>query len=160
MADTYTVPQAAQVLGLSERRVRQLVAAGTLPADRDTSGALRLPQTAVNNERKNRRGTGGNRAGRKRTEGRKSSARASGPAMDVEDLASRVAAAVGKNLEGQLELTRRAETLVRQELDEERARRMEAEQRQSTAEAEVERLRKELAEAIQQKRRGLFRRAT
>ena len=43
--------------------------------------------------------------------------------MDVEDLASRVAAAVGKNLEGQIELTRRAETLVRQELDEERARR-------------------------------------
>jgi excisionase family DNA binding protein len=160
MADTYTVPQAAQVLGLSERRVRQLVAAGTLPADRDTSGALRLPQAAVNNERKSRRGTGGTRAGRKRTETRKASSRASAPAMDVEDLASRVAAAVGKNLEGQLELTRRAETLVRQELDEERARRMEAEQRQSAAETEVERLRKELAEANQQKRRGLFRRAT
>ena len=116
-------PDILQAKGLSERRVRQLVAAGTLPADRDTSGALRLPQTAVNNERKNRRGTGGNRAGRKRTEGRKAASRASAPAVDVDDLASRVAAAVGKNLEGQLELTRRAETLVRQELDEERAKR-------------------------------------
>ena len=140
MADTYTVPQAAQVLGLSERRVRQLV-------------------TAVNNERKNRRGATGSRGGRKRAEGRKTASRASTTAVDVDDLASRVAAAVGKNLEGQLELTRRAETLVRQELDEERARRMEAEQRQSAAEAEIERLRKELEEAAQRKRRGLFRRA-
>src|SRR5437764_7534004 len=160
MADTYTVPQAAQVLGLSERRVRQLVSAGTLPAERDASGALKLPQAAVNNERKNRRGGTGSRAGRKRTEGRKAASRASAPAVDVDDLASRVAAAVGKNLEGQLELTRRAETLVRQELDEERARRMEAEQRQSAAEAEVERLRKELAEASQKQRRGLFRRGS
>ena len=40
------------------------------------------------------------------------------------------------------------------------ARRMEAEQRQSAAEAEVERLRKDLEEAALRKRRGLFRRAT
>ena len=49
-------------------------------------------------------------------------AAAAPPAVNVDELASAVAAAVGKNLEGQLELTRRAETVVRQELDQQRLR--------------------------------------
>lgn len=165
MADTYTVAQASQILGISERRVRQLVSDGKLPAERNSSGALLLPQAAVNAERKSRRGNGaGSTSGRKAAETRKASGRASVPAVDVDQLASAVASAVGSRLEGQLEITRKAESLVRQELDEERARRTAAEARLAAAETrlaaaedEVTRLRVELAGAAQRKRRGLFR---
>ncbi len=154
--DTYTAAQAAQLLGVSERRVRQLVSEGKLPGSRDRNGALRLPQAAVNAERKKRRLSDGRASGRKRTEPLRAGRRASGQAVDVEELASAVAAAVGKNLEGQLELTRRAESLVRQELDEERARRQEVEARLAEARRELETLRKSAA----QRRRGFFRKAT
>jgi excisionase family DNA binding protein len=157
VADTYTVPQAAQILGLSERRVRQLVSQGKLPADRDTSGALLLSQAAVNNERKSRRKTNGSASGRKPAEARRNSAAPPAPAVDVDELASAVAAAVGKSLEGQLELTRRAETAVRQELDEERARSLQLEQRLAAAEAQAELMRQQLAEAKAPKKRRLFR---
>jgi excisionase family DNA binding protein len=161
--DVYTVPQAAQVLGLSERRIRQMVANGTLPANRDANGAILLAQAAVHAERKSRRGTSGSKAGstsgKKRAATSRASGRASAAAVDVDELASAVASAVGKTLEGQMELTRRAETHVRQELDEERAKRSAAEQRLAEAEAEAERLRQQLAEAQTQKKRGLFRRS-
>ena len=156
MADTYTVAQAAQILGISERRVRQLVADGQLPGERASNGSLRLPQAAVNSERKSRRKT----SARKPAEPRGNSRKASSPAIDVDELATAVASAVGTKIEGQLEITRRAETLVRQELDEERARRMETESRLSSAEAEVERLRQQLAEASTPKKRGLFRKTS
>ena len=157
--DVYTVPQAAQVLGLSERRIRQMVSDGKLPANRDASGAILLSQSAVHAERKSRRGTSGSKPGRKRAATSRTSAKTSGSAVDVDELASAVASAVGKTIEGQLELTRRAETLVRQELDEERAKRTSAEQRLAEAEAEAERLRQQLAEADARKKRGLFRRS-
>lgn len=156
MADTYTVAQAAQILGISERRVRQLVADGQLPGERASNGSLRLPQAAVNRERKSRRKT----SARKPAETRGNGSRASAAPIDVDELASAVASAVGTKLEGQLEITRRAETLVRQELDEERARRMESEARLSSAEAEVERLRQRLAEASAPKKRSLFRKSS
>lgn len=41
-SSTYAAAQAAQLLGVSERRVRQLVDEGRLPADRDDEGRLRL----------------------------------------------------------------------------------------------------------------------
>lgn len=164
MADTYTVAQAAQILGISERRVRQLVNAGTLPAERTSTGALLLSQRAVNAERKARRASG-SASGRKPAETRKASAKPAAPEVDVEQLASAVASAVGTRLEGQIELTRRAESLVRQELDEERAKRMHLEaQLASTetalasAEAELERMRQLVAELAVRKKRGLFRR--
>jgi hypothetical protein len=62
-----------------------------------------------------------------------------------------VASAVGQRLEGQIELTRRAESLVRQELDEERAKRMQVERQLEQAQAR-------LAE-LQARKRGLFRRS-
>src|SRR5947209_38189 len=55
-ADTYTAAQAAQILGISERRVRQLVNEGKLSGNRAEDGTVRLPQQAVNDERKRRRG--------------------------------------------------------------------------------------------------------
>lgn len=153
MADTYTVAQAAQILGISERRVRQLVNDGKLTGERSANGSLRLSQTAVNAERKSRRKT----SGRKAPEGRGSAPKTSAPEFDVDHLASAVASAIGSRIEGQLEITRRAETLVRQELDEERAKRMEIEARLSSSEAEVERLRQQLLDASAPKRRRLFR---
>ena len=151
MADTYTVAQAAQILGISERRVRQLVNDGKLAAERTARGCLR--QAAVNAERKSRRKT----SGRKAPEVRGRPLRASAPELDVDHLASAVASAIGSRIEGQLELTRRAETLVRQELDEERAKRMEIEARLASSEAEVERLRQQLLETSATKRRRFFR---
>jgi excisionase family DNA binding protein len=153
MADTYTVAQAAQILGISERRVRQLVNDGKLAAERTANGSLRLPQAAVNSERKTRRKT----SGRKAPEVRGSAPKTSAPEFDVDHLASAVASAIGSRIEGQLEITRRAETLVRQELDEERAKRMEVEARLASSEAEVERLRQQVLEASAQKRRRFFR---
>lgn len=153
MADTYTVAQAAQILGISERRVRQLVNDGKLAAERSANGSLRVSQAAVNAERKSRRKT----SDRKSPETRGSTRKASAPEFDVDHLASAVASAIGSRIEGQLEITRRAETLVRQELDEERAKRMEIEARLASSEGEVERLRQELAAASAPKRRKLFR---
>lgn len=167
MADTYTVAQAAQILGISERRVRQLVSGGGLPAERHASGSLLLPQAAVNAERKARRArNGGSPSGRNVAEGRKASAPASAPLVDIDELASAVASAVGTRLEGQMEITRKAESLVREELDEERARRTAAEARLAAAETrlaaaeeEVARLQVAQAEAAQRRRRGIFRKS-
>jgi hypothetical protein len=57
---------------------------------------------------------------------------------------------VGQRIEGQLEITRRAESLVRQELDEERAHRMQLEAALNAAQQRVREL--------ESSRRGLFRR--
>jgi hypothetical protein len=73
--------------------------------------------------------------------------------MDVDQLADKISSAVGQRIEGQLEITRRAESLVRQELDEERARRMQLEAALNAAQQRVADL-----EAQAQKRGGLFRR--
>jgi len=150
--DTYSAAQAAELIGVSERRIRQLVAEGKLPGRRSRDGTVRIPQQAVAEERRKRKG--GAPAGRVRKTAAKASA--SGPAssrkaepVDVDALATAVASAVGQRLEGQLEITRRAESLVRAELDEERARRMELEAKLADAE-------RKLAEA--DSRRGLFRR--
>lgn len=127
--DTYTASQASQILGVSERRVRQLVNEGKLPGERGNDGIVHIPQQAVNDERKRRRSTTKTapataRAGARRARAAGASAAS---ADDVETLANAVAAKVGQRLEGQLEITRQAESLLRNELDEERARRAQAE---------------------------------
>ena len=149
--DAYSTSEAAKILGLSERRVRQLVADGRLPADRDAEGKISVPQAAVHAERRNRK-SGGSRNGRKAAA--KPSASAS--TLDTDALAEQVAAVVSKAVEGRLEITQKAESLLRQELDEERARRMEMEK-------QVEVLRTQLAAAEEKaeeagRKRGLFRR--
>ena len=56
-SDTYTAAQAAQILGVSERRVRQLVNEGKLAGTKGDDGVVHIAQQAVNEERKRRRGT-------------------------------------------------------------------------------------------------------
>lgn len=149
--DAYTTAEAAKVLGLSERRVRQLVADGRLPAERDAEGKITLPQAAVHAERRNRKSGG-------RSNGRKAAAKASAsaPALDADALAEQVAAVVSKAVEGRLEITQKAESLMRQELDEERARRSEAEQQLAALRAELQAAQEKLEEAG--RKRGIFRR--
>lgn len=137
-SDVFTAAQAAQVLGISERRVRQLVTEGKLPGERGNDNVVRIPQQAVNEERKRRRGTGGAKKAAPAKAGR--TRKAGAEPMDVDALAERVASAVGQRIEGQLEITHRAESLLRGELDEERARRMQSE-------AQLQELRVELADA-------------
>ena len=157
-ADTYTAAQAAQLLGVSERRVRQLVNEGKLAGDRGADGAVRVAQQAVNEERKRRRakpaGPSATKAGPRR---------GTASTLDVEQLADQVATAVGQRLQGQLEITRQAESLIRDELDAERARRIEAETHLdaagaslAAANARIAELEAALREAASKK--GLFRR--
>ena len=49
--DTYTAAQAAQILGVSERRVRQLVNEGKLAGTRGDDGVVHIAQQAVNEVR-------------------------------------------------------------------------------------------------------------
>ena len=171
-SDVYTAAQAAKVLGISERRVRQLVSEGKLPGERGDDNIVRIPQQAVNDERKRRRSTSSSSsaasAGGGRT--RRAAAAKASDGVDVEVLAERVASVVGQRLEGQLEITARAESLLRGELDEERARRTEAEARLNDlrselvdAQARLEEARRQTAQLESQlqqaqQKRGLFRR--
>lgn len=107
--DTYGTADAARLLGLSDRRVRQLVAEGQLPGERDPAGVLRIPQQAVHAERARRRTPEGPPVG----PGRKPAA----AATDPQAIAAAVAAAVGEVMAGQRELTAQAHSL----LDAERA---------------------------------------
>ncbi|MDQ1404361.1 MAG: hypothetical protein QOG03_2677 [Actinomycetota bacterium] len=125
--DTYTAAQASQILGVSERRVRQLVNEGKLPGDRGNDGIVHIPQQAVNDERKRRKTTTKAAPATAGAAGRRSRSASTTSAEDVETLANAVAAKVGQRLEGQLEITRKAESLLRDELDEERALRTQAE---------------------------------
>jgi hypothetical protein len=170
-SDTYTPAQASQILGVSERRVRQLVTEGKLDGRRGDDGVVHISQRSVNEERKRRKGGTKARKSTATGTGKRASRSAGRADVDVEQLADKVASAVGQRLEGQIEITRRAESLVRQELDEERARCMdpearlaEAERRAAELEARNEQLSAEkdqLASDLEEERtrkRGLFRR--
>jgi excisionase family DNA binding protein len=150
-SDTYTPAQAAQILGLSERRIRQLVSEGKLDGKRLDGGVVHISQRSVNDERKRRKGKTQTRKS-STSAGKRAARGSSKPEVDVEQLADKVASAVGQRLEGQLEITRRAESLVRDELDEERARRVQAEAKLAEAERRIA----EFEERA--KKRGLFRR--
>lgn len=169
-SDVFTAAQAAQILGISERRVRQLVTEGKLPGKRGDDNIVRIPQQAVNEERKRRRGSAATKApATAKRASRRSRVAAAEPAdgVDVDAIAEKVASVVGQRLEGQLEITQRAESLLRAELDEERARRAQAEAQLNSARNELADVQARLDEARQrvqaletqaQQRRGLFRR--
>lgn len=135
--DTYGTAEAAKLLGLSDRRVRQLIAEGQLPGEHDDAGVLRLPQQAVHAERARRRKEApASGAGRKPTA-------APTAITDVDAIAAAVEAAVSRVLVGQLELTAQAQSIAeaeRRAADQERSRRLELE-------AEVVQLRAQLDQA-------------
>jgi hypothetical protein len=128
--DTYSAAEAARVLGVSERRVRQLVGTGRLQATGPSDGPLRLDQEQVHRERQLRR----------------QSARASvrtlppdPPAeLDIEGLVERL---IRQMLPLMLEPARRAEESALAMVHQERARLLEVETR-----LVEERVRRELAE--------------
>ena len=169
-SDVFTAAQAAQILGISERRVRQLVTEGKLPGKRGDDNIVRIPQQAVNEERKRRRGSAAKTApaAAKRASRRsRANVAETTEGVDVDAIAERVASVVGQRLEGQMEITQRAESLLRAELDEERARRAHAEAQLNAARNELADVQARLDEARQrvsaletqaQQRRGLFRR--
>lgn len=168
-SDTFTAAQAAQVLGISERRVRQLVSEGKLAGRRGDDNVVRVPQQAVNEERRRRRANGRGAASTVAGPARRTR-RVEADGVDVDVLAEKVASVVGQRLEGQLEITQRAESMLQAELHEERARRMDAEARLADSRAELADLHARLdetrrhSEAMEaqlqqaQQRRGLFRR--
>lgn len=166
-SDVYTAAQAAQILGISERRVRQLVTEGKLPGTRGDDNVVRIPQQAVTDERKRRRKTDGGGAKSQRESGTGTTARksrAASSAVDVDELADKVATAVGQRITGTLEITQKAESLLRSELDEERAKRMQADAQLTQAQSEAAGLRARIAELESQlqhaqQKKGLFRRS-
>jgi hypothetical protein len=135
------------------------VAQGTLAGERAPDGTVRIGQQSVTEERKRRRKVGTGRTRRAPVSGDAAAAPPKADSVDVDGLANAVAAAVGARLEGQLEITRRAESLIRQELDEERARRLQVEAQLRTAETRLAEL-QAAAVASAARRRGLFRRGT
>lgn len=165
-SDVYTAAQAAQILGISERRVRQLVTEGKLPGERGSDNVVRIPQQAVTEERRRRRRT--DRGAKVATAETAAPAatkkgKTAQPAMDVDELADKVAAAVGQKITGQLEITQKAESFLRAELDEERAKRMQTDAQLNQAQSEAAALQARVAELESQlhqaqQKKGLFRR--
>lgn len=123
--DVYSAAAAAKVLGVSERRVRQLVRAGSLPAL--SLSPLRVPQDAVHRERNRRRRSP------PRTSVRSTPA---GPPeeVDVEALVERTVRALLPLMLAPAEL---AEEAALAALAEERALRVAAEARAAAAEARL-----------------------
>jgi len=143
--DTYSTTQAAQLLGVSGRRIRQLITEGRIPATKAPDGTQRLDAGAVNAERARRKREGGSTTGR-------SGGKGAGVGLDVDALGLVVEQAVRSAMEGQRSLLERAESLIaveHQTAEAERAKRLELE-------AEVVRLRAQLEQA--QQRRSIFRR--
>lgn len=118
MTDTYSAGEAARLLGISERRARQLAAAGHLTIEQ--AKPLRITARSVIEERKRRE--------------RKPKAETSGPAaLEPAQLREIVSAIVGDLLPLALEGQRRVEDSLREELA---AARAEAQQLQAQLDAE------------------------
>ncbi len=139
--DAYTAAEAARVLGVSERRVRQLADEGRL-LTLETEGPLRLPQQAVHEERERRRRSG--------TRSSSAAAELGGGEIDVEELVARTVRAIVPLV---IEPARRAEEAALEQLVEERAARMTAEQRATELELRA-RLAEERLHQVEQARQA------
>ncbi len=132
--ETYGAAEAARVLGVSERRVRQLVDAGRLTPVGPEDGPLRIAQSEVIDLRAERRRQ--DHSGVRSTPGGGSAPKA--PEVDVEALVRRVAESLFQTgLQRALEPARRAEESALAQAAEERALRLQAEAQ--LVEAEVAR---------------------
>jgi DNA-binding transcriptional MerR regulator len=105
MADTYSAGEAARLLGVSERRVRQLAAAGALDVAQDKP--LRIGARSVIDERKRRE--------------RRPKPEAPAQGLEPDQLRELVSAIVADVVPLALEGQRRVEELLREELAQSRA---------------------------------------
>ncbi|MDP9439874.1 MAG: hypothetical protein M3P49_14225 [Actinomycetota bacterium] len=140
--DAYTAPQAARVLGLSDRRVRQMLEAGELEGERDGSGKWWIPQRAAHAALEDR--------GSPRVRSREQ--RAASPRPDAEGSASAPAQRVPGGLESVRELIQRVESLSYR-LGRSEARAELTERAESTLREERDRLARELKEERAERRR-------
>lgn len=130
MADSYTVSQAAALLGVTDRRVRQLAAAGTLPVVGEHP--TRLDAVAVIAARSQRAS---------RQADQTPAANQSGAVLDVDQLRAMVGAIVGEILPRALEGRDRVEELLQTELAQARAQAAAAEATAAQLRLEMEQLR-------------------
>jgi excisionase family DNA binding protein len=132
-SEVYTVQEAAKVLGITERRVRALAQEGRIEGER-TEGGWKLFRYSVHSFRDERR-----------DRERPSEARGSDSSLSVSEWLSRVEALQRElgRLEGRLELTERAESSLREDLERERSERLEAQERAERLEQERRRLESE-----------------
>ena len=112
--ETYTAPEAAKILGVSDRRIQQLAESGELEGHRDDGGRWHVLQHSVH-ARLEERGSGR----RHRSPERPLDARAND--SELRERYEALLRETGK-LEGRLELTERTESTIREQLDRERAR--------------------------------------
>ena len=140
--DAYTAPQAARVLGLSDRRVRQMLEARDLEGERDGSGKWWIPQRAVHAALEDR--------GSPRTRTREQ--RAAPPRPDNAGEASAPPQRVPGGPESVRELVQRVESLSYR-LGRSEARAELTERAESTLREERDRLARELEEERAERRR-------
>ncbi len=125
--DAYTAPQAARILGLSDRRVRQMLEAGEMEGERDASGKWWIPQRAVHAALEDRGSPRTrSREQRRAASGTGGAGEASAPLQrapdgpeSVRELVQRVESLsyrLGRS-EAHAELTERAESTLREERD-------------------------------------------
>lgn len=110
MSDTYTATEAARLLDVSDRRVRQLAATGTLTVA--ATNPLRLDALSVLAERDKRR----TEPPRTRTAATATRTAMPAAALDAEQLRQLVAAIVADLLPRMIEAQRRTEDSLRDEL--------------------------------------------
>ena len=144
--DGYTAPEAARLLGVSPRRVRQLLDAGTLtaaPGERPEGAPVILDRESVHREREARK------ASRKETgkgEGSTAGALPVGELMDLfERMQDRTLETLRRERTEVLAIRDRTEEDLRNALAAERAAREMAEREAGRVAGEVEELRREAA---------------
>ena len=140
--DAYTAPQAARVLGLSDRRVRQMLEAGELEGERDGSGKWWIPQRAVHAALEDR--------GSPRVRSREQ--RSAPPRPDANDETSAPSQRVPGGPESVRELIQRVESLSYR-LGRSEARAELTEKAESTLREERDHLARELEEERAERRR-------
>lgn len=141
--DSYTVTEAARVIGVSPKRVRQLIAEDRLPTVPEVT-PVRVPAEAVHREREKRRDSSPSTPGPKPAPEQVTLDLAT--LLDYARETSRLAIeATAADREAAKEAGLRVESELRESLAEARARASAAEQRAAAAEAELAALRERLA---------------
>jgi excisionase family DNA binding protein len=108
--ETYSPSEAAKILRLSKRRVTQMLNAGEIEGEKDEAGRWRIPQRVVHDRL-------GDRPPRSPQTREDASERVGELEVEVQDLNYRLGRA-----EARAELTERAESTLREQLERERER--------------------------------------